>query len=329
MKLSGKAFDLGPLSVSWKAVLVAACVLAAHYLLFGLILEKRPVMRIFRNFVRGVSAGCRHFGNTMKFLLAEVCITLLGLTPLLFLLAPGYRYLAALAYPVWLLLVNPARMNAAAAMQECLEGGSIFSFRLVDFSRWRDQAVSGAKRAGLLLLWFLPLAGTAFYIWNYWMDIGQIDFFTWISNMKDAGGGDFKTGVINTALPLVVMLGSSLVILVAGIAFHSGARHALALGNPAMLRGHHGKLVLGWICSLLFMMPLWIAVLVLAIRLFSLLGKMSDMTAMMNQIKGLKSYILLTLGGGILLTLPLLPLRSLAIAAMVNRLKDNDQADQI
>ena len=37
----------------------------------------------------------------------------------------------------------------------------------------------------------------------------------------------------------------------------------------------------------------------------------------------------LTLGGGILLTLPLLPLRSLAIAAMVNRLKDNDQADQI
>ena len=325
MKLSSTAFELGPVQVSWMAVLIAACAIAAHYILFGLILEKKSRVRIFRSFARAVAAGCRHPGDTLKFLLIEISLTLTGLTPLLFLMAPRFRFLAVLAYPIWLLVVNPARMNAAAAMQDSLADGRIFSFRLLDCSRWRDQVVCGAKRAGLLLLWTLPLAGTALYIWNYWVEVGKVDAITWVGMMKEAGNDDFLTGVINTALPLVVMLGTSLLILIIGFAFHSGARHALALGKPDMISGHHGKLVLGWICSLLFMLPLWIAVGILAGRFISMAHAKTDVTELMNQLKGLKSFILLMLAGGAVLTLPLLPFRSLMVAGLVNQMKDDER----
>ena len=324
MGLSGTAFTIGSLNVSWLALEILAGVLFLLYIWVGLMREREPRVHLGLAFSRAFSAGEKRIGNLLKFLLVEVCFRLMGLAPLLFLLAPGYRYLAALALPVWLLVVNPARVNAAAAMQDCLAGGSIFSYRLADGSRWGAQVISGVKRMGFLLLWLLPLAGTGLYIWNYWLDIGKVDAITWINMMKDAGNDDFMTGVINTALPMVVMLGASLVILVIGIAFHSGARHALALGNKALANGHHGKLVLGWICSLILMTPLWIAVVILVLRFISMAGGKSDMTELMNQVKGLKSFILLTLGGGVLLTLPLLPFRSLMIADMVRQMKDRE-----
>ena len=324
MKLSAAAFELGSVQVSRQAILILVCIFAAHYILFGVILEKKPRAWIGKGFGKALAAGAKHPGNLMKYLLVEISLLLLGLSPLLFLFAPGYyRYLAALAYPLWLLVVNPARMNAAAAMQDCLMGGSIFSWRLADFSHWRDQVVSGAKRMGFLLLWMLPLAGTALYLWSYWVEVGKVDAITWVNMMKDAGNDDFMTGVINTALPLVVMLGASLVILVIGIAFHSGARHAMALGKPGLVSGHHGKLVLGWFCSLVFLAPLFIAGLILVNRILSLTGSKVDVTELLNQVKGLKSDILLTVGGGILLTLPLLPFRSLMIASMVNHIQDD------
>ena len=62
-------------------------------------------------------------GDTGRFLLAEACMILFCLAPLLCLsdgaLAPG----AALCLPLWILVRLPARMNAALAMKEALAGG--------------------------------------------------------------------------------------------------------------------------------------------------------------------------------------------------------------
>lgn len=328
MKMSGTVFSIGSLDITWLALVIAAAVLLALYIWIGLLRERKPRIRLGRAFARALRAGGKHPGNLVRFLIVETCLTMLGLVPLLFLLEPGLRLLALLAVPLWLLIVNPARINAAAGMQACLAGESIFSFRLVDLSRWKELVIFGIKRMLFLMLWLLPLAGTLLYIRNYWLEIGQVDAITWIGMMKDAGNDDFLTGVINTAMPMVVMLAVSLALVVIGIAFHSSARHACALEQPGLACGHRGKLVFGWFLSLVFMLPLGIALVMLLNRLRSMAAGKNDITELWNQVKGLKSSILMILGGGTLLTLPLLPFRSLTVADMVRQLHEAGLAEK-
>ena len=58
-----------------------------------------------------------HFGNTVKFLIVEACITLAALTPLLFLTDSSLKVFALLAVLFWILLVFWARVNAADGMR--------------------------------------------------------------------------------------------------------------------------------------------------------------------------------------------------------------------
>ena len=331
MKLSDTAFALGSVQVSWRMLLIAGCIVLGHYILFGLLLERKRRTWVVRGFVQSVKTGLKQFPGMMKFLCVEFCVTLMGLTPLLFLFAKGnYRYLAFLAYPMWLLVVNPMRMNAAAAMQDSLEGHPVFSWRLVDFSRWRDQVISGTRRMLVLMLWTLPLIGAGLRVLDYWKDTGKVDAFTWIDMMKEAGDGDLIKGIISSALPLVVLLGITAAILIIGIAFHSGARHALALGKPDIIRGHHGKLVLGWLCSLLFLFPMAIAVVIGINTSQALIDRLvhinlDEIGRLGSEFRGTIRRLLIILGIGGILTLLLMPFRSLVIAGMVNQLKDDEQ----
>ncbi len=119
------------------------------------------ISQAFRNAFRTVSA---QKGETLKFLAAEGALVLMCLAPLLFLTEKGpLKALAALAAPLWLLVMVPARLNAAAAMQDSLGEGKIFSLRLADPGCYWKKVLYGLGRLGLLALWALPLAAALLF----------------------------------------------------------------------------------------------------------------------------------------------------------------------
>lgn len=255
-------------------------------------------------------------GDTGRFLLAEACLILFCLAPLLCLsdgaLAPG----AALCLPLWILVRLPARMNAALAMKEALAGGRMGTMRLIDTGEYGKKLVCGLKRLGFLLLWSAPLLGLAVAFRAHFS--GEVDGFTVLRMVKnELGGGDQMRGI----LVLLLMLLGALLLVVLGCAFHSGARHAWAQGRPKLPRGRHGRIMLAWLASLLSILP---ALAALAAVIFRYLPVLSDLNGLLMNTVSLPSTrgTLIILGIGAALTVPLLPLRSLIPAAFVAGLEE-------
>ena len=73
-------------------------------------------------------------GEVLDFLLLEVALRLMVLSPALFLLTDQWKFLALLCIPLFLLVVPFARERAAENMQDALSGGHLFSGNLVSFS---------------------------------------------------------------------------------------------------------------------------------------------------------------------------------------------------
>lgn len=256
------------------------------------------------------------FGGTMGFLLAEGCLTLICLAPLLCLsraeLAPG----ALITLPLWLFLLIPLRMNAAGAMRRVLAGGSLCGPDLISMENYEKKLGCGLKRVGFLLLWSIPLIVLGIVIRNHFS--GEVDSFTVLRMIKNnLGGGDQMRGI----LVLAAMIVGSLLLLTAGCAFHSGARHAFARGNLSLVQGHHGKVILTWLASLLSILPLLIALLAVILRYLPALSDLNGLIMKTVQLPPVRETLMI-LGVGLLLTLPLLPLRSLIQAAYVDGLAE-------
>ena len=114
-------------------------------------------MKISQAFKKAVQVTAGQKAGTLKFLAAEGALALMCLAPLLFLVEKGpLKYLAALAVPMWLLVKVPARVNAAAAMQDSLGGGALFSLRLADPGSYWQKVRYGFSRLALLAVWGLP-----------------------------------------------------------------------------------------------------------------------------------------------------------------------------
>ena len=254
-----------------------------------------------------------HFGATVKFTVTELCMTLAALTPALFLTESGLKYLALLAVPFWILLMFWARVNAAEAMKDALNGGSLFSLRLADPEGYGKKLLYGTKRMVMLLLWAAPLIA-AVVIARVHMS-GETDGFTVLRMIKAFGGGDLMTGVVY----LVLILIATILLLAFGCAFHSGDRHAFAAGKAKLLRGHHGKIVLCWICALAAVLPALVAAVILVFRYLPALQDLNGIMAGTFHLPATKGSLIIA-GIGAVLTVPLLPLRSLIIAAFVNGL---------
>ena len=124
---------------------------------------------------------------------------------------------------------------------------------------------------------------------------------------------------IRCAAVLVWMLAVALLLLMVGCAFHSGARHAFAQKKKALVRGHHGKILLTWLVSLLSILPLVVAVIAVIFRYLPSISDLNGLLMGTSHLPATKGTILI-LGIGALLTLPLLPLRSLIPAAFVDGL---------
>ena len=257
----------------------------------------------------------RRGGDTLWFLVTEGCMTLICLTPALFLFDASLRMLAWGVIPMWLLVMLPLRMNAAAVMQDALEGGSLFQRALGDFSGYGRKLLCGLKRAGFLLLWGLPAIFMAYQIREHVS--GEMDGFTLMRMIRsDFGGGDLVRGVLVIA---GIVVGTGLLILI-GCAFHSGARHAFALGDPALPRGRHGKIVGIWVVSLISILPMLIALGATVVRYLPAFQDLNGLFMKTVQLPSTRGTVLI-LGMGALLTIPLLPLRSLIIAACMHGLR--------
>lgn len=255
-------------------------------------------------------------GGTARFLLAEACLTLICLAPLLCLsrgeLAPG----AWVSPALWLLVMVPARMNAAEAMRDALAGGSLFSRKVGETKGYGEKLAFGLKRLGFLALWSIPLAALFITGWIHFS--GNVDSFTVLRMIKnDLGGGDQMRGILVVAL----MLLATLLLVALGCAFHSGARHAWVRNRPGLVRGRHGRVMLAWGASLLSILPMLLAILAVILRYLPVL---SDLNGLLMNTVSLPSTrgTGIILGVGALLTVPLLPLRSLIPAAFVAGLEE-------
>ncbi len=255
-------------------------------------------------------------GETLKFLLTEACLTLMCLAPALFLSNEKLKWPALISVVLFLLILLPARVNAALAMKDALRGGSLFSRQLVDLSGYGRKLGHALKRAFFLLLWAAPLAVSVYLIWIH--IAGEMDGFTLMRMIRsDIGGGDLFRGVMIIGLAVVF----TILLLAFGCAFHSGTRHAFARGNAALVRGHHGKIVLTWLAALVGVLPLIISLVVLVFRYAPVLGDLNGL--FMGSVNLPSTRVsLIILGVGALLSVPLLPFRSLVISAHVDGLEE-------
>lgn len=255
------------------------------------------------------------FAATGKYLLTEACLLLICLAPLLFLSSAALAPFALAAVVLWILIRIPARMNAAIGMRNSLQGGSLYGPDLISAANYREKLIFGLKRLLFLMLWSVPLIALAIVVKIHFS--GDVDSFTVLRMIKnELGGGDQMRGI----LVLLLISLASLLLLVIGCAFHSGARHAFAQGDPSLVRGHHGKVMLAWLVSLVSILPLVIAVVVVVFRY---LPAVSNLTGLLTGKVNLPSTkgTLLILASGAVLTVPLLPLRSLISAAFVDGLQ--------
>ena len=255
-----------------------------------------------------------HFGDTLKFLLVEACITLAVFVPLLFLAEDKLKLLALLAVPFYFLLIPWARVNAAAAMRDAFGGGRLFSHRLAEPGGYGRKLAFGLKQALKLLLWAAPLIASLVIAKIHIS--GDMDGFTLLRLIKNFGGGDLMTGVLYLAL----IFAATLLLLAAGCAFHCGDRHAYVRDNPKLVKGHHGRIMLSWLCSLAALLPLIIALIAVVIHYLPVLGDLNAIVTKEKSLPSAKTAVII-LAAGAVLTLPLLPLRSMIPAAFVNGLE--------
>ncbi|MBQ9251436.1 MAG: hypothetical protein IJ188_02215 [Clostridia bacterium] len=257
------------------------------------------------------------WGQNMKFLLVEACLTMICLCPLLFLTRGELAPAALLTVVLWIFLLIPARMNAAKAMRNALRGGNLCNGQLVETTEYGAKLICGLKRVGFLLLWSIPLIALAVEVRIHFS--GEVDSFTVLRMIKnDLGGGDQMRGI----LVVIAMAMASLLMLMLGCAFHSGERHAWAQGEKTLVQGHHGKVLLTWLCSLLSMLPLLIALVVIVFRYLPVLSDLNGLIMKTVTLPSTRGTLVILVVGAIL-TLPLLPLRSLIPAAYVDGLRRN------
>ena len=262
-----------------------------------------------------------HFGATLAFLVIEACMTLAAFTPLLFLTNDKLKWLTLLVIPFYLLLMLWARVNAAAAMRDAFGGGSLFSYRLAEPGNYGRKLLYGLTRCLTLLAWAVPMiAALAIAFINFY---GDTDVFTLMRAIKSFGGGDVVTGF----LYLVLIFLATLILLAFGCAFHSGDRHAFVRNHPKLIRGHHGKIILSWLFSLLTLLPAIIAIAAVVLYFLPILKDFISNFGSTDKTMPDTLPAVIILAAGAALTIPLLPLRSLIPAAFVDGLERSQRKD--
>ena len=256
----------------------------------------------------------KNFPGLCLALLVELVLRGIALSPVLFLADKALAPLAWLAVPLYILIVLPARQNYALALQDMMNGGSVFSLQLVCMKDYGRKLWRGVKGMLCMLLWSaLTIAGVS---WLYAAIMGLVDFIT-LMRIFAAIGGDFVSGVMVVA---GAVAGSCLLILL-GCAVHSGSRHALAMGNKKLLKGHRLRLTGLWFLGLALVIP-FVGVAALAMGDYALM--------LISELKNLKlpaftlnaRQLAMLIGGALVLLVPVLPLKNMLPAVYLRKVQE-------
>lgn len=265
-------------------------------------------------------------GEQLDFVLVQVLLRLLVLTPCMFLMTGRLKILAVLSPVLWILVIPVIRRNSAAAQQRCLGGGELFSTSLVDRSAYGQKLGQGLRTGLCLLLWALPFIAATLFIYRVMYGntvVGQTDVFSVLMTLSDLGGGDIVRGTIYA----MCMYLATLLPFVFGLSFHSGNRHARALNDAGRIRGHRGLVIRTWWSGIALLLPF---LLVCGYFGIDYAGKLVDavnnMAASGLHLPSLGRRIYFVLGAFVVFVLPLIPLRSMLTAACVRGLKEDRDA---
>jgi len=269
------------------------------------------ILKISAAFRKAIRVYFGHLGASLKFLIVEACLLLICLAPLLFWANESLRLLCLLSVPLFVLVRLPARVNAAAAMQDACGEGSLFSYRLVDTADYGRKLGYGLSRVGLLLLWGAPLVACVIIAREHIS--GEMDGFTLLRMIRDFGGGDVFTGMVY----LLLILTGAILLFAVGCGFHSGDRHAFVLGQKGLLKGKRWKALLCDFCALITLLPLVITLIILAVRYAPAVANIDSILLGVEELPSTRVSLII-LAVGFVLTIPFFPLRALVTAAWVN-----------
>ncbi len=276
----------------------------------------------------------RHFGPLMLMLLIEIILRLMVCVPLLFLATAQTRALALLCLPMFVLIVLPARSNAATAYVALQETGRLPLTQLVSFDHYGKKVAQGLKRTGLMLLWALPflaVTGGALYLYKAEAIPGVTDTFSLLQkllNLGRSGAAAFFFGGISSitvrgVLMLVLLYLLTLVPLIIGLGFHSGTRHGEALGNGKMIHGHRGQVLGCWLVGLVTLLPFLAAAgWICSDYVHQLMNALSNIGMGSLSLPPLDSRAWLMGVALVVLLLPLIPFKQLLAACRVKVLQE-------
>ena len=262
-------------------------------------------------------------------------LRLIVATPLLFLAAQETRALALLTLPLFVLIVLPARQNAAQVMARLHQGYGFDLMGFVSFENYGKKLLRGLKTTLLMLLWALPfIAATGFLAFVYGGKTieGVTDTFTVLRTVINLGNHNLvktllpvsDTATIRGVMAIIVMYLLTALPILLGWAFHSGSRHAAALGVKLTGRGH----VMGvWFLSLVTLVPFIVTAGAISMGfLKQLLGALSAIGQGSFSLPPLEKNMWLLVAAFVVLLLPLIPFKQLLPAACVHKQTIREEA---
>ena len=260
----------------------------------------------------------KNFPQLCLALLVELVLRAIALSPVLFLADKALAPLALLAIPLYILIVLPARQNYALALQDMMNGGSVFSLQLVCPKDYWKKLLHGVKGMVCILLWSaLTIAGVSLL---YAAIMGMVDFIT-LMRIFSAIGGSVMDGVMIVAAAVA----ASCLLILLGCAVHSGSRHAAALGNKKLMRGNRLRLTALWFVGLLLVVPfVVVAAATLGDYARTLISALKQLQLPSFALTVPQSAALI--GGAMLLLFPALPLKNLLPAVYLHLTKEKTDA---
>lgn len=256
----------------------------------------------------------KNFGPLCLTLLVQLVLRAIALSPVLFLADKALAPLAFIAIPLYILIVLPARQNYAIALQNMLDGGSVFTPQLISVKDYWRKLFRGVKGMICMLLWSaVTITGVGLL---YAAVRGLVDFITLMRIFSSIGGN-----VMDGVMIVAGAVAASCLLIVLGCAVHSGSRHAIALGNKKLMRGNRLRLTALWFLGCILVLP-FAAVVVYALGDYAL--------SLVRELKNLKlpaftlsvKQAALLIGGAAVLLFPALPLKNLLPAVYLRKVKE-------
>lgn len=260
------------------------------------------------------------FPSMMLTLLIQLILRVMALTPLLFLALEETKMLVLLCIPLYILIVLPARQNMAQCMQDALNGGSIFSVKMLSVRGYGRKVLRGIQQTLLMAAWgvaFIACTALAVFVYSAPPIEGVTDVFTLLRTLMTLGGGSSIKG----AKVVMVIYAATLLPLMLGVAFHSGTRHAWALGGRKILRGHHLHVIGTWLIGCLALLPFMAAVATIGSGFLSAVANaLGNLGKGSISLPSLHENLYALLAAAVVLLCPAIPFKQLLSAAYVREL---------